>query len=91
MNYRLTVRIRQTNKYQISKTKNTGLPNYNSVSYDIGMYKGQKVGAVVVAAGTSRRMGGMDKIWTTLAGKPLLFWVLAIFQNNPFIDELSWF
>jgi len=52
------------------------------------MYKNEKVGAVIVAAGESRRMDGLDKIWATLSGKPLLFWVLTAFQNNPVIDEI---
>jgi 2-C-methyl-D-erythritol 4-phosphate cytidylyltransferase len=51
------------------------------------MYKGQRVGAVIVAAGSSRRMGGLDKIWAALGGRPLLAWVLAVFQESPLIDE----
>jgi 2-C-methyl-D-erythritol 4-phosphate cytidylyltransferase len=31
-----------------------------------------KVGAIVVAAGSSRRMAGIDKLWIDLGGKPLL-------------------
>lgn len=32
--------------------------------------------AVLVAAGESRRMDGIDKLWTPLAGRPLLAWAL---------------
>jgi 2-C-methyl-D-erythritol 4-phosphate cytidylyltransferase len=37
----------------------------------------ERVGAVVVAAGSSRRMGGVDKLWLPLAGLPLLGHALA--------------
>ena len=36
----------------------------------------QKVGAVIVAAGESRRMDGMDKVFAPLGGKPALAHVL---------------
>ena len=52
------------------------------------MYNDEKVGAVIVAAGDSRRMGGVDKMWALLAGKPVLFWVLPTFQNSTVIDEI---
>ena len=32
------------------------------------------VGAVIVAAGDSRRMGGVDKVFAPLDGRPLIFW-----------------
>lgn len=34
------------------------------------------VGAVLLAAGTSKRMDGVDKIWVQLKGRPLLAWAL---------------
>ena len=52
------------------------------------MYNGKKVGAVIVAAGESRRMGGIDKMWAPLAGKPVLFWTLSTFRSSRFIDEM---
>ncbi len=39
----------------------------------------EKIGVVIVAAGSSRRMNGKDKIMSPLAGKPLLFHVLEPF------------
>jgi 2-C-methyl-D-erythritol 4-phosphate cytidylyltransferase len=39
----------------------------------------EKIGVVVVAAGSSRRMNGKDKILTSLAGKPVLCRVLEPF------------
>jgi len=47
-----------------------------------------KVGAIVVAAGTSRRMGGVDKIFTRIAGKPLLAHSVEVFQRCPSIDQV---
>ena len=32
----------------------------------------QKVGAIIVAAGESKRMGGVDKVFAPLGGKPIL-------------------
>lgn len=47
-----------------------------------------KVGAIVVAAGTSRRMGGVDKIFTRIAGKPLLAHTVEVFQRCSSIDQV---
>jgi 2-C-methyl-D-erythritol 4-phosphate cytidylyltransferase len=41
--------------------------------------KKEKVGVVIVAAGSSQRMNGKDKILALLAGKPVLFRVLEPF------------
>ncbi len=44
----------------------------------------QKIGAVIVAAGSSQRMGGMDKVLALLDGKPVLARVIDVFQRcNP--------
>jgi len=47
-----------------------------------------KVGAIIVAAGTSSRMGGIDKVFATVDGKPLLATVITVFQNCPSINEI---
>lgn len=47
-----------------------------------------KVGAVIVAAGKSRRMGGVDKVFAKIAGKPLLAHAVDVFQNCPSIDQV---
>ncbi len=49
---------------------------------------GERVGAVVVAAGSSRRMEGVDKVFAPLAGKALLAHVLRVFQDCPLVDEV---
>jgi len=47
-----------------------------------------KVSALIVAAGTSTRMGGIDKVFAPLNGEPLLAKVMAVFQECHFIDEI---
>ena len=48
----------------------------------------QQVGAVIVAAGESQRMGGMDKVFTPLGGKPLLGQVIDTFQRCEAINQI---
>lgn len=48
----------------------------------------EKVGTIVVAAGASRRMAGIDKIFADLAGKPLLARTVAPFQASTAIDDI---
>jgi len=48
----------------------------------------QKVGAVIVAAGESQRMGGMDKVFATLGGEPLLLQATRAFQECPLINQI---
>jgi len=51
------------------------------------MYKSQKVGAIIVAAGRGERMGGIDKIFTPLGGTSVLERVAAVFNDSPYIDH----
>ena len=48
----------------------------------------QKVGAIIVAAGESRRMGGVDKVFAPLGGKPALARVLDAFESCDSIDQI---
>ncbi|MCX6002949.1 MAG: 2-C-methyl-D-erythritol 4-phosphate cytidylyltransferase [Chloroflexi bacterium] len=48
----------------------------------------EEVGAVIVAAGRSKRMGGVDKIFAPLAGQPVLLRVLEPFIECPSIDRI---
>ncbi len=48
----------------------------------------QKVGAVIVAAGSSQRMGGVDKVFALLGEKPVLGRVVAVFQECDSIDQI---
>ncbi len=47
-----------------------------------------KVGAIIAAAGSSQRMGGRDKIFALVAGKPLLAYVLDVFQQCQAIHQI---
>jgi len=47
----------------------------------VGIPASDEVGAVVVAAGRSARMGGLDKLFAPLGGRPLLARTLAAFQE----------
>lgn len=44
--------------------------------------------AIVVAAGSSTRMGGTDKLMADIAGRPLLAWTLAAFEAVDAIDRI---
>ncbi len=46
------------------------------------------VTAIIVAAGRSERMGGADKVFTPLAGRPLIAWTIAAFQKCDAIDAI---
>jgi len=48
----------------------------------------QKVGVVIVAAGSSRRMGGVNKVLALLGGKPVLARVIDVFQRCNPVDQI---
>ena len=48
----------------------------------------RRVGAVIAAAGSSRRMGGMDKVFAQLGEKPILARVVDVFQGCNPIDQI---
>ena len=54
----------------------------------IEMDNKQKAGAVIVAAGSSQRMGGVDKIFALLGGKPILARVVDTFQRCKLVDQI---
>lgn len=45
-------------------------------------------GAVIVAAGTASRMGGIDKVMANLCGEPMLAHTVRTFQNSSVIGEI---
>lgn len=47
-----------------------------------------RVGAIIVAAGTSSRMGGIDKVFAQLGQEPLLARVVTVFQDCQLVDEV---
>ena len=46
------------------------------------------LGAIIVAAGKSERMSGVDKIFTPLAGKTILEWSVDTCQNCQLIHQI---
>lgn len=50
--------------------------------------RNEKVGAVIVAAGQSKRMGGTNKVFAELGGKLLLAHVIDIFQACQAVDKI---
>jgi len=47
-----------------------------------------KVGVVIVAGGTSQRMGGMNKLFAPLRGKPLLAWSVDTCQRHDLVQQI---
>jgi 2-C-methyl-D-erythritol 4-phosphate cytidylyltransferase/2-C-methyl-D-erythritol 2,4-cyclodiphosphate synthase len=47
----------------------------------------EKVVAVIVAAGRSTRMAGLDKQFALAGGRPLLAYTAAVFEKSPLISE----
>ena len=46
------------------------------------------ISAIVVAAGKSKRMRGIDKIMYSLGGKPVIEWSLSLFLKSPCFKEV---
>lgn len=44
---------------------------------------GEDAAALILAAGASQRMGGRDKIYAPLGGRPLIFYSLQLFEKTP--------
>ncbi|MCX6022818.1 MAG: 2-C-methyl-D-erythritol 4-phosphate cytidylyltransferase [Chloroflexi bacterium] len=49
----------------------------------------QTVGAVIVAAGRSTRMDGIDKTFASVGGRPLVAWSLAAFAAAPEVTRIA--
>ena len=54
----------------------------------LGKGTGPRCGAVIVAAGSSTRMQGTDKIMADLRGTPVIVHTLRAFEQSPEIDEI---
>lgn len=48
----------------------------------------EQASAIIVAAGASRRMGGRDKLWIPLAGRPILARTVDALATSPLISTL---
>jgi 2-C-methyl-D-erythritol 4-phosphate cytidylyltransferase len=53
-----------------------------------GKNKGRKLGVVIVAAGTSQRMAGINKLFAPLRGKPLLAWSVDTCQRYSLVQQI---
>jgi 2-C-methyl-D-erythritol 4-phosphate cytidylyltransferase len=53
-----------------------------------GKNESSNLGAVIVAAGTSQRMAGINKLFAPLMGKPLLAWSVDVCQGYPWIQQI---
>ena len=60
----------------------------NFTSLQAGGTEDQRAGAIIVAAGGSHRMQGVDKIFMPLLGVPLLSHTLAAFEAVPWIRSI---
>ena len=52
------------------------------------MFQGEPVAALVVAAGLSQRMGGLDKTMAPLGGRPVLAHSVETFLSVPLVEEI---
>ncbi len=53
-----------------------------------GKNKSSKLGVVIVAAGTSQRMAGINKLFAPLRGKPLLAWSVDTCQGYDLVQQI---
>jgi len=44
--------------------------------------------AIILAAGNSKRVRGINKIFYRISGKPLIFYTIRAFEKHPQVDEL---
>lgn len=54
-----------------------------------GESRTDKLGVVIVAAGKSRRMRGVNKLFAALGGKPLLAWSVETCQKSSLIQQIA--
>lgn len=50
---------------------------------------GERVGAIILAAGSSSRMAGVDKLLLPLHGRPLITYALEAFQECAAVDDIA--
>ena len=56
---------------------------------DSGVEAGGSLGVVLLGAGESRRMGGVDKLFASLAGTPVLAHSLSVFASFPGVCQIA--
>ena len=55
---------------------------------DTAPFRDERIGVVVVAAGMSTRMEGVNKIFAPLGGRPLIAITLQRFDSSPLVDDI---
>ena len=74
-------------RYIILTQPSRGFPLLASGDTTDDHYDGA-AGAIIVAAGASRRMGGVDKILAPLLGEPLIAYSLRVFAESPLVGSI---
>jgi 2-C-methyl-D-erythritol 4-phosphate cytidylyltransferase/2-C-methyl-D-erythritol 2,4-cyclodiphosphate synthase len=59
-----------------------------SAGHTCGVIQRRIADVVIVAAGSSRRMGGQDKLDYRIAGRPVLRWAVEAFASAPEIEKV---
>lgn len=59
-----------------------------SMTETTGEQPRERVTAIIVAAGSGTRMGGIDKLFADVGGMPLLARTLAAFEDCPSVDQI---
>lgn len=53
------------------------------------MYQNRRIGLIIPAAGSGRRMGtDITKTWINLMGKPVIQWTVEAFVNTEWVDQI---
>ena len=52
-----------------------------------GLPDPRRVGAIIVSAGASSRMGGLDKTLAPLRGETLIAWTVEVFVRSPHVGK----
>ena len=73
---------------KVEEGRATTAPSSYRLPPSPGRGGGGAVGAIVVAAGASTRMGPADKLFADLGGMPLLARTLRPFQDSPLVDRI---
>ena len=59
-----------------------------AIDYSIVEEENRGVPVIIVAAGSSSRMGGVNKMFSLLCGIPVVARTMLVFERSPFISEI---
>ena len=60
----------------------------SKLEYTVSESKNSAIPVIVVAAGSSSRMGGLDKLFATVGGMPVIARTLLRFERSPYISRI---